>query len=273
MVVDDPSGNSYIENVLAPLADPQLKMRQYVRSHEHIAQLGLAVADATANAEDDSKVATEATATQMEVSEKDDIPEIHVFPANCSSCNAPGETKMHILDIPHFKQVVIMATSCEYCGYKTNEVKAGGAISEKGKRITLKVTDAEDLSRDILKSETCGLEIPEIDLELYAGTLGGRFTTVEGLLSEIKNQLGSRMSFLGGDSTSDETKVRFEEFLAKLEAVKSAQLPCTLILNDPMANSYLQNLYAPDPDPSITIEYYTRSWEDDEDLGLHHMNV
>jgi zinc finger protein len=45
-----------------------------------------------------------------------------------------------------------MSTNCDACGYKDNEVKTSGAISEKGKRITLKVEDVEDLNRDILKA-------------------------------------------------------------------------------------------------------------------------
>ena len=44
-----------------------------------------------------------------------------------------------------------MATSCDYCGHKTNEVKSGGGIEPTGTRITLKVTDPSDLSRDLLK--------------------------------------------------------------------------------------------------------------------------
>ena len=44
-----------------------------------------------------------------------------------------------------------MSTNCDICGYRDNEVKSGSAISEKGKRITLKVEDRDDLSRDILK--------------------------------------------------------------------------------------------------------------------------
>jgi zinc finger protein len=48
-----------------------------------------------------------------------------------------------------------MSTNCEHCGYRDNEVKSGSAISEKGKKITLKVEDEEDLSRDILKVNGC----------------------------------------------------------------------------------------------------------------------
>ena len=44
-----------------------------------------------------------------------------------------------------------MATVCEYCGHKTNEVKSGGGIEPKGKKIILQITDPSDLTRDILK--------------------------------------------------------------------------------------------------------------------------
>jgi len=48
-----------------------------------------------------------------------------------------------------------MSTSCTSCGYRDNEVKSGSAVSDKGKKITLKVEagedGVEDLARDILK--------------------------------------------------------------------------------------------------------------------------
>lgn len=44
-----------------------------------------------------------------------------------------------------------MSTNCEICGYRDNEIKSGSAISKQGKRITLKVEDRDDLSRDVLK--------------------------------------------------------------------------------------------------------------------------
>ena len=49
--------------------------------------------------------------------------------------------------------------------------------------------------------------------------------------------------------------------------------PFTLILDDPLANSYLQNLYAPDPDPNIEIVVYHRSWDQNEELGLNDIKV
>ena len=69
---------------------------------------------------------------------------------------------------------------CDFCGYKSTEVKSGGAVSTHGLRLTLKVQSESDLKRDLLKSDTAALSVPEIDLELAPGTLGGFFSTVEG---------------------------------------------------------------------------------------------
>lgn len=57
--------------------------------------------------------------------------EVHRFATRCPECNAPADTKMKLTDIPHFKEVVIMAMFCESCGHKTNEVKSGGGIEPK----------------------------------------------------------------------------------------------------------------------------------------------
>jgi len=56
----------------------------------------------------------------------------------------------------------------------------------------LKVETEDDLKRDVFKSDTCVLRIPEIPLELGMGTLGGVYTTVEGLIEKV--DLASRLS-------------------------------------------------------------------------------
>ena len=43
-VVDDPSGNSYVENKLAPEADPQLTVEHYDRSEQQNKQMGIVTA-------------------------------------------------------------------------------------------------------------------------------------------------------------------------------------------------------------------------------------
>jgi C4-type Zn-finger protein len=44
-----------------------------------------------------------------------------------------------------------MATNCDACGHRSNEVKSGCGIEQKGKRIEVKVRSREDFSRDVLK--------------------------------------------------------------------------------------------------------------------------
>lgn len=99
-----------------------------------------------------------------------------------------------------------MATNCDACGSRTNEVKSGSGICEQGVSIKLKLTDPIDMSRDVLKSETCYVLIPELDFEMSSGTLGGKFTTLEGLLISIREQLGEDNPLVSGDSANPDLK-------------------------------------------------------------------
>ncbi|KAI6120462.1 ZPR1 zinc-finger domain-containing protein [Pisolithus croceorrhizus] len=150
----------------------------------------------------------------------------------------------------------------DICGYRdNNETKSGAAISEKGKRITLRIEEREDLSRDILKSEACGLTIPEIDLALQPGTLGRRFTTVEDAPEQVYEEMPERTYAAEASSTMvDEDRQKFQDFLKQLKEITNAEkLPFTLIQDAPLANSYLQNLYTPDPGPNMEIVTYERT--------------
>jgi zinc finger protein len=130
----------------------------------------------------------------------------------------------------------------------------------------------------MLKSDTAGLEIPEIDLVLQPGTLGGRFTTLEGLLNEIYSELSTKVFRTGDQFNSGEGQQgldlgkderNFETFLKGLKECMSASRKFTIVLDDPVSNSYLQNLYAPDADPNMTIEEYERTHEQNDELGLN----
>lgn len=60
------------------------------------------------------------------------------FPTTCHGCYKDGVLKMCTCTIPYFKEIIIMSFLCDYCGFKSSEVKTGGPISDKGKKITLK---------------------------------------------------------------------------------------------------------------------------------------
>ncbi|KXX82774.1 Zinc finger protein ZPR1 [Madurella mycetomatis] len=267
VAVDDPAGNSFI----AP--DPRdgvgkWEKREYLRTPEQNQALGLA--DTTTTGLDD---------------QGNIIPDqIYQFPASCPGCLHPCTTNMKMVEIPHFRQVVIMNTTCDDCGYKSNDVKTGGEIPEKGKKVTLRVSKPEDLARDILKSESCALECPELNLSVNPGTLGGRFTTVEGLLTQVRDDLHNQIfeadaesgpSARVNDSLSASEKQRWEEFFDALNAAVKGEREFTIVLTDPLACSYVQSL-ADDPsqpDDQMTVEEYERTDEEEEELGLKDMKV
>ncbi|XP_048773274.1 zinc finger protein ZPR1-like [Ostrea edulis] len=269
IVLDDPSGNSFIENPFAPNVDKDMTIHHYKRSRAQDDQLGLLEQE---KAEQEPE-----KGENPEISDEalfDAKSEVATFRSNCPSCNVPCDTNMKMVDIPHFKEVVIMATICNACGYKDNEVKGGSGIEPKGTKITLKITDPSDMSRDVLKSDTASMRIPELDFDAEMGTLGGKFTTLEGLLENIKDQLSDSNPFFGGDTSDKKTADKIELFCKEIQKIISGErLGDHFILDDPAGNSYLQNVYAPDPDPEMTVEQYERNYEQNEDLGLNDMKT
>ena len=117
------------------------------------------------------------------------------------------------------------------------------------------------------------MHIPELNFDLQQGTLGGRFTTLEGLLRQAYEQLWGRVYNPESDSSTSDEKEKFAVFLEKMKDAVEGKVPFTLIMDDPLAASYIQNLYAPDTDPNMTIEDYERTKEQEEDLGIADMKI
>ncbi|RLN97950.1 hypothetical protein BBJ28_00008634 [Nothophytophthora sp. Chile5] len=277
VVLDDPSGNSHIENPHAPVADPKMKVTHYFRSEQQNLDCGLQP-DMSHDAptqtprvlphrnEGLDKFVEEANIAKKEVIQ---------IPANCYACSEPGFSCMCMTDIPHFKEVIIMSFNCEMCGFKTNEVKAGGAIPPQGERITLRVDTSKDpdmLDRDVLKSDSAAVNIPEIELEMSHGSLGGLYTTIEGLLDKIRQNIEEGNPFAIGDS--DGGRSLLNAWLERLDGLKRGAEPFTLILEDPLANSFVYSpLGSAEDDPNMTAEKFTRSEFEDDVLGITDMKV
>lgn len=262
--VDDPAGNSWITPNMRDGVGKWEK-RDYVRTPEQNEALGLGTGDPAG--------------ADQEAADEDIVPDqVYEFPATCPGCMHPCTTNMKMVDIPHFKAVVLMSTVCSDCGYRSNDVKTGGEIPALGKKITLRVENEEDLARDILKSESCSLESPELNLQVNPGTLGGRFTTVEGLLTQVRNDLHNQIfqtgTSEGGDSLSANDRSQWAAFFDGIDAAIKGEKKFTIILTDPLASSYVQKAVDPDQDdPQMTTEDYERTDEEEEDLGLKDMKV
>lgn len=317
LILDDPAGNSFIENPNAPYPDPNLTSDKYFRTPSQDLALGLQPAekamqdgildDNNPDHKNPVNVAKGYHGIEKLTSKKDGEQigreEVMVFPSTCANCHQPAETKMCVTDVPHFKEIIIMSMLCDHCGFKSNEIKGGGAIPKYGCKITVSVKTGEDLAREVLKSDTAGVAIPELELELNEGGLDGMYTTIEGVLEKIHDRLRTGNPFGAGDSAIKQhsandgqgfsdpspSHVQYMKFLANLKEMAAGRLlPFTLIITDPLANSFVgppgpdavalalqaekdgsNKCYEDYVDPGMVIEEYERTFQQNEDLGLN----
>ena len=318
IVLDDPAGNSFVENPHAPDKDPNLRHEKYYRTPNQDMALGLQPSQEAVKHGmiDDSNPAhknvanvaegrhnVEVSLGRIDTIKSDESQEALTFPATCPSCRRDTKTSMCTTDIPHFKEVILMSLACDECGYRSNEIKAGGGVPRYGTKITLAVDSAEDLAREVLKSDTAGVAIPEIEMKLEEGGLDGLYSTVEGLIRRMHERLASTNPFGTGDSAVKQHRdndggafsemsprqVKYVEFMDRLKSMADGKfLPFTFIIDDPLSNSFIGPIasvanalalqaekegnkvcYGNYTDSSINIEEYTRSFEQNEMLGLN----
>ncbi|KAJ8603922.1 hypothetical protein CTAYLR_009716 [Chrysophaeum taylorii] len=296
--LEDPSGNSFVQPKagLDPEEDPDLDVARFERSDADNVSLGLHPGGAAPVREGGGTAKAGKSIEGVERLDEDH--ELMTFAVKCPHCGVDGEERMCCTKIPHFKECVIMSFSCAECGFRNAEVKAGGAVPLRGVRAKLACRDARDLRRDILKSDTASLEIPDLGLQLTRGTLGSIYTTVEGALQKIRASLAEGNPFAAGDSADPDAKERFREFLARLDAlVEGTTFPFELHLSDPLANSFIgprrSDAVGHDPlatfeeeesqreedddddddDDGLEVREYDRTWEEEEELGLHDIDT
>lgn len=298
LVLEDPAGNSGIES--SGPGDPLLKVSYFERTAAQAAAIGLlppAPADAPslpvplpdgisadnphhgaapigAAAAHRAFARLEGEAADAAVSRYAAPEEVVELPGHCAACSATTTTRMYATRIPFFKDVILMADSCDACGYRNSEVKGGGGVPPRGRRITLAVTTPADLRRDVIKAETARLTIPELELEVTTGTLGGLITTVEGLVQSVASALERTQGFALGDAATEGGAAAWQKFFAGLKDCSTLVHPWTLILADPMANSFVSGVDGdvdPAQDAALVIEDYDRSPEEDAEYGIDHL--
>lgn len=300
LILDDIAGNSFLENPGAPVADPNMTQEDYRRSKEQDLSLGLSeeiAGHSDVNIDDSNnydglldKFGSETPAADDNEKEENEenrlgYDEAIKIPSPCPNCSTMGVCNTAMTSIPHFKEVMLISFHCTQCAYKTTEVKAAGAIPTFGTQLTLHVKGPEDLKRDVLKGDNASISIPELDLELAQGSLGGVYTTMEGLMNKVYTNLRDNNPFAMGDSanlhhSNDEStsKQKFKDYLTKLRKYANGEIfPFTLVLRDPMGNSFISaplgSHLPPEADEHLDIEDYTRTYEEDDDIGLVHMNT
>ena len=311
LILDDPSGNSFIENPYAPQTDPNIKVSYFDRTKEMAEAMGFSLENQKL---EQNEIKEEIKEDKKEEKKEEKINNAQVkmsyynkkkdftvyksndkyskmiidfsegiddnnsdidnkviqFPTSCYCCNAPGVLRDCVCSIPYFKEIIISCFKCDNCGYKTTEVKGGGGISEKGTKYTLSVESIDDLNRDIFKSETSKIVIPEIGFETDEGSMGSLFTTVEGIIEKICDQLYNT-PFSTGDSSINND---INDFIKKLRQLQQLKQKFTLILDDPLSNSFIFPVGDnSENDTKLKKEEYERTFEQNEDLGINDMKV
>ena len=280
LVLDDPAGNSSIEPSPSDAAiKGKYAREQYPRNLEQNAALGLAAGHETTNGAA-AEIVPQVQEDDGNGMEDVDILEGQTYdlPVECPGCVKPAHMLIQMVNIPHFKQVILSTTQCDNCDFHVSEVKTGGEIPEKGKRTYVHVKGPEDLRRDILKGEHCLLRVPECAVEVQPGSMGGRFTTVEGLLTQVRDDLKGSIFDTGDenaqtDSMPLEKKKAWNNFFTQLDKAVSAEIEYTIIMQDPVDGSYCQSFGGPGEDANVRSEDYERTEEENEDLGLKDMRT
>jgi len=75
-----------------------------------------------------------------------------------------------------------------------------------------------------------------------AGSMGSCYTTVEGLVTKLMEELEANNPFGRGDSAQDR---KYLDFLDRLKEFKECKKPWTLVLDDPADNCFIYNPLAP----------------------------
>jgi zinc finger protein len=130
ITIDDPAGNSSIE----PSPEDKIgkySRHDYARSAAQNEALGLGDGSGDGSGEaPPTEIRPEYHADQlypqrpaqpMVNNVDDDIVEnqVYSFPASCPGCMKSCTTNMKMVNIPFFKQVVLMSTVCDHCGCKS----------------------------------------------------------------------------------------------------------------------------------------------------------
>jgi zinc finger protein len=142
---------------------------------------------------------------------------------------------------------------------------------ERGCIYTVKVTSRGDLDRQLVKSETCTITIPEYELTIPASR--GQLTNIEGVIADTVRDL--EMGQALRKHSQPEVHDKIEVLLVKLRPAVSeedgdVQLPLepfTVRLDDPSGNSFIEvkNGFK---DPKWSKREYVRTKEQNIQLGL-----
>ena len=171
----------------------------------------------------------------------------------CPICSSEGTVKMiaHVTEIPYFGEHTQVTVFCTSCGWKQADfIPAEGKKSEKW---TLSVKSQADLSSRVVRSSSCTVRIPELDLEVNPGSSStGYVSNIEGVLNRFIEiiDMVARQTLAELTNYSPDSGLSLEELTSQVEKLNQMKMrltgfdeqhfePFTLELLDPRGHSQI----------------------------------
>ncbi|KAL6996495.1 hypothetical protein U1Q18_006627 [Sarracenia purpurea var. burkii] len=203
----------------------------------------------------------------------------------CMRCGENGITRFLLTSIPHFRKILLSAFECPHCGERSlfflpglsvGTMKCSLLVSSSPEGVTTNWSFPQMLNRQVVKSETATIKIPELDFEIPPEAQRGSLSTellphpiivtaVEGILVRAADELEALQE--ERKKVNPQTADAIDNFLLKLKGCAKGESSFTFILDDPAGNSFIENPFAPLPDPSLNIKFYERTPEQQALLG------
>ena len=161
--------------------------------------------------------------------------------APCPQCGGTEDLTMLAMndEIPYFGEHTQITVLCGSCGWKhTDFIPSDG---EKPGFSSLLVDDSEKTMARVVRSSSCTIRIPELDLEVSPGSSSsGYVTNIEGVIKWFENAIET---IIRGDEDGGVTETALQ-ILESLQMVKDGSGEISLELLDPKGRSQIIHLEA-----------------------------
>ncbi|KAM2135693.1 hypothetical protein ACFX1Q_005236 [Malus domestica] len=135
--------------------------------------------NSNSNAKDQNQIVDVRSVVEAVSADDSDAP-LYRVESLCMRCGENGTTSFLLTLIPHFRKILLSAFECPHCNERNNEVQFAGELQPKGCCYQLEVPsgDPKMLNRQVVKSESATIKIPELDFEIPPESQRGSLSTV-----------------------------------------------------------------------------------------------
>ena len=156
--------------------------------------------------------------------------------APCPQCSVEESLTMLTIssEIPYFGEHTQITVLCDKCGWKhTDFIPSDG---EKPGFSSLVIDSEKKNAARVVRSSSCTIRIPELDLEVSpGGSSSGYVTNIEGVIKRFENAIETIIR--GSDEDQDSEIAR--QILERLRKVKEGEENVRLELLDPRGRSQI----------------------------------